>query len=346
MDALHAGECSLPPGYLVSADVPIQHYYSDAHGLLLQSQAAVATPRTQYALLMRLVTLLHERLPAHPAYARPAHAAWRRGAEAHVRAALDTLERLRPDVELEVRAAQLGLRAVVEEPEEPAVMTSVAAAPQPAALQQTPSYPTLSALLGGGPAAMVPVSMPTMPTAPRPAAAPALRPRARVLRLPRTAAAQFDALVAPNTRRDTETCGVLCGDGHLRVTHVVVPPQTGARDQCAMTDAGEAALLDYQLEHDLMTLGWIHTHPSFGCFLSSIDMHTHAGYQVMLPEAVAVVLSPREGVGVFSLSPAGLELLLRCPRRGFHQHPEPGLYGRAAALEVVEAPVQVVDLRK
>jgi hypothetical protein len=26
--------------------------------------------------------------------------------------------------------------------------------------------------------------------------------------------------------------------------------------------------------HDLITLGWIHTHPSQKCFLSSIDLHT------------------------------------------------------------------------
>jgi proteasome lid subunit RPN8/RPN11 len=26
-------------------------------------------------------------------------------------------------------------------------------------------------------------------------------------------------------------------------------------------------------------LGWIHTHPSQSCFMSSIDVHTQAGYQ-------------------------------------------------------------------
>lgn len=30
----------------------------------------------------------------------------------------------------------------------------------------------------------------------------------------------------------------------------------------------------------LFTLGWIHTHPTQSCFLSSIDMHTHCNYQV------------------------------------------------------------------
>ena len=29
------------------------------------------------------------------------------------------------------------------------------------------------------------------------------------------------------------------------------------------------------------------------CFLSSVDLHTHCGYQSLLDEAVAIVLSPR-----------------------------------------------------
>ena len=35
----------------------------------------------------------------------------------------------------------------------------------------------------------------------------------------------------------------------------------------------------------MMTLGWIHTHPSQSCFLSSVDLHTHCGYQSILDEA-------------------------------------------------------------
>ena len=35
---------------------------------------------------------------------------------------------------------------------------------------------------------------------------------------------------------------------------------------------------------ELIVLGWIHTHPRQGCFLSSVDVHTHCSYQLMLPE--------------------------------------------------------------
>lgn len=42
----------------------------------------------------------------------------------------------------------------------------------------------------------------------------------------------------------------------------------------------EEELFDYQYERGLMPLGWIHTHPTQTCFLSSIDVHTQCGYQV------------------------------------------------------------------
>ena len=45
-------------------------------------------------------------------------------------------------------------------------------------------------------------------------------------------------------------------------------------------------------DYDVITLGWIHTHPSQSAFLSSVDLHTHFGYQSMMPEAIAIVYAP------------------------------------------------------
>lgn len=45
---------------------------------------------------------------------------------------------------------------------------------------------------------------------------------------------------------------------------------------------------------ELYPLGWIHTHPTQTCFLSSIDVHTQCGYQTMLDEAVAIVMAPTD----------------------------------------------------
>jgi STAM-binding protein len=49
---------------------------------------------------------------------------------------------------------------------------------------------------------------------------------------------------------------------------------------------------------------------------SSIDMHTQAAYQLMLPEAVAIVLAPKERAsGTFSLSTYGLGVIRQVRRR-------------------------------
>ena len=42
----------------------------------------------------------------------------------------------------------------------------------------------------------------------------------------------------------------------------------------------EEEIDDAQRSRELYPLGWIHTHPTQTCFLSSIDIHTHCGYQV------------------------------------------------------------------
>lgn len=37
----------------------------------------------------------------------------------------------------------------------------------------------------------------------------------------------------------------------------------------------------------------VQTHPTQTAFLSSVDLHTHCSYQLMMPEAVAVVCAPK-----------------------------------------------------
>ncbi|KAI5269096.1 hypothetical protein KEM52_005206, partial [Ascosphaera acerosa] len=59
----------------------------------------------------------------------------------------------------------------------------------------------------------------------------------------------------------------------------------------------EGAVFDRCDADELLVLGWIHTHPSQSCFLSSRDLHTHAGFQVMLRESVAVVCAPSRPAG-------------------------------------------------
>jgi STAM-binding protein len=78
----------------------------------------------------------------------------------------------------------------------------------------------------------------------------------------------------------------------LFISHLVIPDQTATSDTCETTDQGETDLFDYVDTEGLMVCGWIHTHPTQTCFLSSRDLHTSVGYQVMLPESVAIVCAP------------------------------------------------------
>lgn len=71
--------------------------------------------------------------------------------------------------------------------------------------------------------------------------------------------------------RGIETCGLLAGvakgKDELSVTHLLIPKQKGDENNCEMV--GEDEILDYCLSNNLFTLGWIHTHPSQECFMSS-----------------------------------------------------------------------------
>lgn len=165
----------------------------------------------------------------------------------------------------------------------------------------------------------------------------------------------FAKLALANTNtlpRGIETCAILGGmiKGHqLIITTLLVPKQTGKADTCVMTH--EEELFDYCITHDLLTLGWIHTHPSQNCFLSSMDMHTQCGFQAMLPEAIAIVYAPTDRtheIGVFRLTdPEGLTLIQKCTLKGFHPHPtNVKIYGEALTCTWhPELSCTVVDLR-
>ena len=76
----------------------------------------------------------------------------------------------------------------------------------------------------------------------------------------------------------------------LFITRLIIPEQTSTSDTCETLN--EEELFDYCDKEELMVLGWIHTHPTQTCFMSSRDLHTHVGYQVMMPESIAIVCAP------------------------------------------------------
>lgn len=178
----------------------------------------------------------------------------------------------------------------------------------------------------------------------------------RSMFLPPDLRTEFLNLAHANTARNLETCGILCGtliSNALFIDHLIIPGQTSTSDTCDTTETGDNALFDYCDSHQLLVCGWIHTHPSQSCFLSSRDLHTCSGYQVMLPEAIAIVCAPRHSPdwGIYRLTePPGLRHILDCRQTGiFHPHSETNLYTDALrpghVVEGAGLKFKVVDLR-
>ncbi|XP_005520656.1 PREDICTED: AMSH-like protease isoform X1 [Pseudopodoces humilis] len=166
--------------------------------------------------------------------------------------------------------------------------------------------------------------------------------------LPRDLCHKFLLLAEANTVRGIETCGILCGKlthNEFTITHVIVPKQTAGPDYCDMENVEE--LFGIQDQYDLLTLGWIHTHPTQTAFLSSVDLHTHCSYQLMLPEAIAIVCSPKHNdTGIFRLTNAGMLEVSACRKKGFHPHTkDPRLFNPCTHVVGKDIKIIVLDLR-
>lgn len=242
---------------------------------------------------------------------------------------------------------------------EPVVSLSVAA---PEMRGDSPASPTSPPVTGPAdtlvppsgvsePLRVHPLSLrPAMPTRATPQRSTLDGGSLRPVHLPHSLPTTFLECAQAQLAADIETCGLLLGraDSALHVTHLLLPPQNGTPVSCHAE--GEEQVFAYQMEHDLITLGWIHTHPTQTCFLSSLDLHTHASYQALLPESVAVVCAPlhEPSVGVYRLTqPSGLQYVLRCTdEEPFHPHEkEASLYMEPHVHWDRAAPLTVVDQR-
>ncbi|CAH1794696.1 unnamed protein product [Owenia fusiformis] len=169
--------------------------------------------------------------------------------------------------------------------------------------------------------------------------------------VPQELMVKFLNIARSNTDRNIETCGILAGklaSNVFKISHVLIPKQSGTPDSC--TTANEEELFDYQDKYDLITLGWIHTHPTQTAFLSSVDLHTHCSYQLMMPEAIAIVCAPKYNeTGIFMLTPEyGLQFVANCTQTKFHPHPkEPPLFEDCCHVTLdPTASVTMADLRR
>ncbi|KAK4775787.1 hypothetical protein SAY87_023748 [Trapa incisa] len=190
-----------------------------------------------------------------------------------------------------------------------------------------PSPPPVLARLQQGSATIPPSQV----ADPRPGPAKPSQPTSdsyQHLHVPVNMMEDFLRLARGNTIKNLETCGILAGslkNRMFQITTLIIPKQESTSDSCQTSN--EEEIFEVQDRLSLFPLGWIHTHPSQTCFMSSVDLHTHYSYQIMLPEAIAIVMAPTDESsphGIFHLSdPSGVNVIRNCQERGFHPHEEP-----------------------
>ncbi|XP_059308488.1 AMSH-like ubiquitin thioesterase 2 isoform X5 [Lycium ferocissimum] len=159
-----------------------------------------------------------------------------------------------------------------------------------------------------------------------------------------------------NYSRNVQTKSGPLKDVHVKddifyITSLIIPKQESTSNSCqALQEEEMFAILH---EQPLFPIGWIHTHPSQSCFMSSIDLHTQYSYQVMVPEAIGIVMAPTDtsrAYGIFQLSDGGKKILKDCPEKGFHLHKEPvdgsPLYGDCSNVYINSClRLEIFDLR-
>jgi len=100
-----------------------------------------------------------------------------------------------------------------------------------------------------------------------------------------------------------EVMGLLLGhfvdEYTVRVEDVFAMPQSGTG---ASVEAVDYVFQQKMLEMLKQTgrtetvVGWYHSHPGFGCWLSGVDMNTQQSFEKLDPRAVAVVVDPIQSV--------------------------------------------------
>lgn len=85
----------------------------------------------------------------------------------------------------------------------------------------------------------------------------------------------------------------------VRVIDVFAMPQSGTGVSVEAVDpVFQTKMLDMlkQTGRPEMVVGWYHSHPGFGCWLSGVDVNTQQSFEALNPRAVAVVIDPIQSV--------------------------------------------------
>ncbi|VDM33410.1 unnamed protein product [Hydatigera taeniaeformis] len=100
-----------------------------------------------------------------------------------------------------------------------------------------------------------------------------------------------------------EVMGLMLGefvdDYTVTVVDVFAMPQSGTGVSVEAVDpVFQAKMIDMlkQTGRPEMVVGWYHSHPGFGCWLSGVDMNTQQSFEALSDRAVAVVVDPIQSV--------------------------------------------------
>ncbi|TFY83952.1 hypothetical protein EWM64_g57 [Hericium alpestre] len=85
----------------------------------------------------------------------------------------------------------------------------------------------------------------------------------------------------------------------VQVIDVFAMPQSGTTVSVESVDhVFQTKMLEMlkQTGRPEMVVGWYHSHPGFGCWLSAVDINTQQSFEQLNPRAVAVVVDPIQSV--------------------------------------------------
>ena len=130
------------------------------------------------------------------------------------------------------------------------------------------------------------------------------------MRISGTALAKVIRHAVSSPRR--EVAGLLIGrerGEELLVTDAITGHQKGSLGHVALDELVMARLTEllHSSGGNLYIVGWYHSHPGIGVFMSAIDYATQLNYQRLYPKSVALVIDPVEIVNSKVLTPNSMK---------------------------------------
>ena len=97
----------------------------------------------------------------------------------------------------------------------------------------------------------------------------------------------------------TESGGILVGkrkEEELLINGLETGQQSATHVHVTLHDEFLVEIATKYAERDEKIVGWYHSHPGMGMFMSSTDIDTQRRYQALFPNAVALVIDPHRPI--------------------------------------------------